>query len=464
MNLFIKELHDHIEQNQSSYLASLTEFLKIKSISTKNMGMEDCALFLKNFMEEIGISTKMLKEEGAFPAVYGEVANPDAVKTLLIYGHYDVQPEDPIELWDSLPFEPEIRDGKVFARGATDDKGNLWATIVAVKVLLELQKTSSVNLKFFFEGEEEIGSPNLEAYMKNNKELLKADFTILCDRGIHESGRPQIYLGNKGITNAEISLTTAKRDTHSGQAPLLPNAAWELVWLLNKLKETDLEIMVPSYYDDVMGPSEADLELIESIPFDEQEYLEAYGIQKINGTGEAFDKVKTLTQLLYEPTMTINGLTSGYQEQGNKTVIPRKASAKLDFRFVKNQNPEKCVEQIKSHLSTLTGAAIEVSFGDTRNPSKVDPREHGVLKSIKAAASVYGKEPVVWPLLDGSGPMSLFEEILGAPAIIIGLGSPFAYANTHAPNENIGIDNYLNGIAMMAYLYSIYGEENGYDA
>jgi len=453
-------LHEHIKTNQESYLESLIEFLKIKSISTKNTGMQECALFLMNYMKEIGISSRLLEVEGAFPVVYGELLNPEATKTLLIYGHYDVQPEDPIELWDSPPFEPEIRDGKLYARGATDDKGNLWATILSVKVLLDLKLKMPLNLKFFFEGEEEIGSPNLETYMRNNKDLLKADFTILCDRGIHESGRPQIYLGNKGITNAEITLTTAKRDSHSGQAPLLQNAAWELVWLLNSLKKSDLEILVPGYYDDVAGPSELDLQLIEEIPFDEIEYCEAYGIKKMINAGVEYDKVKVITQLLYHPTMTINGLTSGYQDVGNKTVIPKTASAKLDFRFVKNQDPEKCVAQIKAYIETLTDANVEVAFGDTRNPSKVDPDEDVVKKSIEAATAVYGKQPVVWPLLDGSGPMSMFEEILGAPAIIIGLGSPFAYANTHAPNENIGVDNYLNGIAMMAYLYCIYGEEN----
>jgi acetylornithine deacetylase/succinyl-diaminopimelate desuccinylase-like protein len=459
MSSLVNKIHSYVDANSDGFIKDLFEFLRIKSISAHNVGMEECALFLKEYMGTCGIETKLLKLDDAYPALYGEVLNPNANKTILIYGHYDVQPEDPIELWDSDPFEPEIRDGKIYARGATDDKGNLLATLLSLKTLLAVNDSIPINLKFFFEGEEEIGSPNMKAYMEEYQGLLRADYTILCDRGIHESGRPQIYLGNKGITHADITIHGAKRDVHSGQAPLIPNAAWELVWVLNKLKDDSDQILVDDYENEVLKPSKEDLELLEKIPFDRQEYAETYGITNvINGKANK-THVDSLVQLLYQPTMTINGLISGYQGKGNKTVIPNRATAKLDFRFVKNMDPTQSVNRIKSYLSKIYSGKIEVEFGDVRNPSKVSPKADIVKTAITATTEIYGSEPVVWPLLDGSGPMSLFEELLGAPAIIIGLGAPFAYANTHAPNENIGVDDYLNGIKAMAYIYYLYGDE-----
>lgn len=458
MTSIIKDFHRFVDDHKEEFIGDLFKFLKIKSISAQNVGMEECAHFLKNFMDECGISTRLLKLDGAFPALYGEMLNPDAEKTLLIYGHYDVQPEDPIELWDSDPFQPEIRDGKIFARGATDDKGNLMATLLALKTLLAVNDSLPINLKFFFEGEEEIGSPNMKTYMEEFQDLLAANYTILCDRGIHESGRPQIYLGNKGITHADITVHGAKRDVHSGQAPLIPNAAWDLVRLLNKLKNDHDQILVDDYEVEVIKPSEEDLELLSKIPFDKQEFADTYGISDVINGNAHKTHVDSLVQLLYQPTMTINGLISGYQGSGNKTVIPNRATAKLDFRFVKIMDPAQSVERVKSYLSKVYQGKIDVKFGDVRNPSKVSPSADIVKTSIAAATEIYGSEPVVWPLLDGSGPMSLFEELLGAPAIIIGLGAPFAYANTHAPNENIGIEDYLNGIKVMAYIYYLYGE------
>lgn len=449
----INLIENYVDQKANEFVSSLQDFLRLKSISTQNIGMEECSQFLMDTMDRIGISTKMLRLEGAFPAVYGEFINPNAKKTLLIYGHYDVQPPDPIELWDQDPFNPVIKDGIIYARGATDDKGNLWATVMAVKCLVDCNIDLPINLKFFFEGEEEIGSPNMQAYLEEYKELMSADYSILCDRGIHESGRPQMYLGNKGIMNVEVTLTGAKRDVHSGQAPFIPNAAWQLVWLLNKLKNDQEKILIPGYYDKVIQPPEDDLELIKKIPFDKEDYLKTYGVSDIIPKNEGVD---ALVWLLYNPTATINGLTSGYQDEGNKTIIPNKASAKLDFRFVKNQDPEECVELIRNFFKDNYDGNIEVKCGDQRNPAKVPPSEEIVKISIEASKEVYGEEPVVWPFLDGSGPLSLFDEILCAPAIIIGLGAPFSYANTHAPNENISIDQYLKGIKLMATIYSKY--------
>lgn len=453
-NGLVETLEKYVNDNKDTLIASLQDFLRIKSISAQNIGMEECAQFLKETMDDIGIETKMLRLEGAFPAVYGEIINPTAEKTLLIYGHYDVQPPEPLELWDSDPFDPVIRDDVIYARGATDDKGNLWATIMAVKCLLDNDIELPINLKFFFEGEEEIGSPNMKAYMEAHQELMRADYTILCDRGIHESGRPQMYLGNKGIMNVEVTIKGAKRDVHSGQAPFIPNAAWHLVWLLNKLKNEDDKILIPGYYDRVAQPSEEDLELLKSVPFDKEDYLKTYQIDDIIPQNEGVD---ALVSLLFQPTATINGLISGYQGEGSKTIVPNEATAKLDFRFVNDQDPEECKALIEDFFQKNYDGDINVRYDDRRNPSKVPPSAEIVKVSIDASKEVYGEDPVVWPFLDGSGPISLFDEILGAPGIIIGLGAPFSYANTHAPNENISVDQYLKGIKLMATIYQRYG-------
>lgn len=449
-------LESYVMQNKKTLISRLQDFLRHKSISTQNIGMEECADFLNDSMQKVGIKTKILRRNGAFPAVYGEILNSSAEKTLLIYGHYDVQPPEPMELWETDPFDPQIRDGKIYARGATDDKGNLWATVMAVQSLVECRIDIPINLKFLFEGEEEIGSPNFKAYIEENRDLLDADYTILCDRGIHESGRPQMYLGHKGIMNAEIKLKAAKRDVHSGQAPLVPNAAWQMVWLLNKLKNERDEILIPGYYENTVQPSEEDLTLLRDVPFNREEYCSTYGIWDII---QRNDGIEALIDLLFRPTATINGLTSGYQEPGNKTIVPSEASAKLDFRFVKNQNPEHCAEMVRHFLQQHSTGEIEIKFGDIRNPSKVSPKAEIVKVSIDSSKAVYGNDPVVWPMLDGSGPMALFGEILNAPAIIVGLGAPFAYANTHAPNENISINNYLDGIKLMAFIYYKYGKK-----
>ncbi|MFC0272854.1 M20/M25/M40 family metallo-hydrolase [Metabacillus herbersteinensis] len=454
-NEVILSIEEKVDEELPNLIASLQEFLRIKSISAQDIGMEECALFLKDTMESIGINCKILEKEGAFPVVFGQILNPSATKTLLIYGHYDVQPPEPLHLWDSDPFEPAIRNGKIYARGSTDDKGNLWATIMAVKCLLEADIQIPINLKFFFEGEEEVGSPNFKAYMEENKALLEADYTILCDRGVHESGRPQMYLGNKGITHAEITIHGAKRDVHSGQAPFIPNTAWQLVWLLNKLKDENENILIPGYYDNVSEPNVEDLHLLRNVPFDSKEYSEIYGIRDILTKN---DGMAALTSLLFKPTATINGFTSGYQGVGNKTIVPNKASVKIDFRFVKNQDPIRCVELIKDHLQKNFDGEIEVEIAEVRNPSKVSLSAEVVQVVIEASKRIYKEDPIVWPLLDGAGPMSLFEEILGAPAIIVGLGAPFAFANTHAPNENISIENYSNGIKLMASTYYLYGK------
>jgi acetylornithine deacetylase/succinyl-diaminopimelate desuccinylase-like protein len=454
----LKSISNLIEHRREALLESLRAFLKMKSIAAQNLGMQETAGYLVSAMQDMGLDARLLTLEGAFPAVFGDYRPQGATRTLLIYGHYDVQPVEPLDLWHSDPFGADVRDGRIYSRGATDDKGNLWATLMAFTLLKEVKGGLPMHLKFFFEGEEEIGSPNLRSYLQTYRDLLAADYTILCDRGVHESGRPQMYLGNKGIMSVEIDVEGPSRDVHSGQAPLIGNPAWQLVRALASLKDHADRILIPGYYDEVAPPSEEEMELLKNIPFDEKEFLSAYGLnQTLPGTGG----LQALIHLLYSPTATINGLSSGYQGRGSKTIIPARASTKLDFRFVMRQDPQVCAAAIREFFEDRMDGCrrFTLSMTEPVNPHKMNPAEPIVEVARRCAARIYGREAVVWPLLDGSGPMAYFGDILGAPAMIIGLGAPFAYANTHAPNEYIGVDDYLNGIAFMADIYDTYGEK-----
>jgi len=393
-------------------LSGLIEFLRTPSLSTTGQGIADTAAWLAAQARRYGARAEVYATAG-HPVVAGEF--PGGPRTILLYGHYDVQPPDPLALWESDPFEPVIREGKLYARGATDDKGNLWAALVAAS------RRPPVTVKFIFEGEEEVGSPNLLPFLREHRELLACDACVLCDRGIHESGRGQIYLGNKGMIHVELRATGPKRDVHSSQAPLLPNPAWRLVDALVRLRDWHPPLPRPT----VMG-----------IPFDPAEYMSTYGVDHLPDDPVA--------RLLYEPTCNIQGMGAGYQGPGNKTIIPATAFAKVDIRLVPGQDLHRCAAMIAECLR-----GVDCSIEATMRPYQAPANHWAVQAAVAAARTVYGGEPVLWPHVDGSGPLGEISDTLGVPAFLIGLGSPFATANTHAPNENLELDAFDKGIAMM---------------
>lgn len=448
----LSEVYRYVDRNSEQLLQDLCELLAQPSISTQNVGMEECANKLATMMRDSGIEAEILQTEG-YPVVYGYVHSGDGLPTLAIYGHYDVQPPDPLELWKTPPFQPTRIGDHIYARAATDDKGNLVATFKAVQALCSTMGRLPVNLKFFYEGEEEIGSPNLKSFLLANRDRLSgADAVILCDRGIHESGRPQLFLGNKGIIKIEITLHGPKRDVHSSQAPIMPSPVWELVNLLHQVKPDGGKVAIPGFYDQVVPPTPLERELIENIPFSVEEYKRDYGLSRLLVDGTP---AELLTELLFQPTFNIQGIVSGYTGPGTKTILPAKATAKVDIRLVHAMKADDTIARVKDFFAERGyGTNLEI-LGETEE-YKVSPENPVVQAAMRAARLAYGREPVVWPLLEGSGPMALFPEILGAPTFIIGLGAPFSTANTHAPNENIGIHHYLTGIKMMATLYATY--------
>jgi acetylornithine deacetylase/succinyl-diaminopimelate desuccinylase-like protein len=445
----IPSIRSYVNEQKQRLLDELIAFLRKPGVSTTGEGIEETVQFLFDELARLGLSPRVLRLDNANPVVYGEGGNPDARVALCIYGHYDVQAPDPLPEWHSDPFDPVLRDGLVFARGATDDKGNLFANIKAAEALLQVIKALPIRLKFFFEGEEEIGSPNLRRYLETYGDLLKADATIVCDRGIHESGRPQIYLGNKGLVSVRVDCRRAKRDVHSGHAPLIPSSPWDLVRLLGSLRDESGKILVPGHYDNVIAPSEGEMSLLRSIPFDPEEFKKKYGINRTLSGGDAVEHLRTL---LFNPTCNISGLQSGWIGEKPKTIIPAAASAQLDFRIVKKQAGREIREKVVRAIEASPFGPFDIKVRGEFEEYRLSPGDPWARLAIETARNVTGKDPVVWPLLDGSGPLFLFPLYIGGPTFIIGLGAPFETANTHAPNENIGVDHYLTGIIQMASL------------
>lgn len=450
MNDLITRLKGYVQDNRERLIDELTAFLAQPSVSTTGLGIEETVVFLKEHLEKLGFEARILTLPGANPAVFGQAGPAEASISLTVYGHYDVQDPDPLSEWLSDPFEPRIREGKLFARGATDDKGNLFANIKAAQALKEVSGGLPLRLRFLFEGEEEIGSPNLGSYLKDYSELLSSEATILCDRGVHESGRPQIFLGNKGMVSVRVRARRAARDVHSGHAPLIPSSAWDLVRFLASVKDGQERILIPGYHDQISPPDGDELELIKTIPFDPARFQERYGIAAplVKGTPE-----EMLTALLYRPTANVSGIRSGWTGEKPKTIVPAESEAIMDFRLVKGQTSAKAAADIERFVlgSPLGPFELEIEphFEEYRCPPS-DPWAGLAMSTARAAT---GRDPVVWPLLDGSGPLCWFHRYLGGPTFIIGLGSPFETANTHAPNENIGLDQFLTGIVQMAALF-----------
>jgi acetylornithine deacetylase/succinyl-diaminopimelate desuccinylase-like protein len=404
-------------------------------------------------MEAAGINTKILPEKDGNPIVFGEVRSKSSGKTLLIYGHYDVQPPEPLEKWVSGPFEAKLHGRKIIARGAADSKNNVVSCIKAAESYLKTGQEAPLNLKFIFEGEEEIGSPHLPRFIDENAERLKADSVVCYDGDFDETGRAKISLGVKGLLYVELRCKTAKEDLHSSYAPLVPNAAWRLVWALSTIKDPDDKILLKGWYDDVEPFTPAQSHLVRKIPFRGENFLKEFGLKK-------FLKAKTnreaLKRYLMEPTCTICGFKAGYLGEGSKTVLPGSAMLKLDFRLVYNQNPKKQLRILKEHLETHGFDDVQVKALGFLEPSRTKPSAPIAKAAAKAAKIAYGSAPVVLPRNPASGPDYLFTKRLGMESIWTGSGPPSAYSHAHAPNEYTTIDHFLSGIKYITAIIDSY--------
>jgi acetylornithine deacetylase/succinyl-diaminopimelate desuccinylase-like protein len=340
------------------------------------------------------------------------------------------------------------RDDLLIARGVADDKGELVSRIAAIAAVRHVLGELPVNIKFLVEGEEEIASPNLAPFILANRDLLKAD-SCVWEFGTHNGdGEPVTYLGLRGICYLELSVETAKIDTHSGIAgSILPNAAWRLVWALNTLKDQDEKIQLPNFYQNVIAATARDMELLAALPDNDEEMQELFGNASFlhNARG-----VELRRREIFEPTCTICGITTGYQGAGQKTVLPAAASAKVDFRLVPDQRPEDVVAQLRAHFDANGFGDIKITVVGAGRPARTDPDHPLVQTLIAAAHDVYGRTPHIWPMSGGSGPNYLFSHELNVPIITLGVG--YSGSRIHAPNENIRISDFRNGIRHMAAL------------
>ena len=387
------------------------------------------------------METELVEEPEGNPVLLGNVTTSKSKRTLLFYGHYDVQPTEPLEEWKSDPFGAEMKDGKIFARGASDSKNNVMALVKMVEAYKNTISELPVNLKFFFEGEEEIGSPHLPRFVEENKSKLKADADVCFDGGIDETGRPEVVLGVKGMLYVELHATGPKVDLHSSLAPLAPNPAWRIIWALDSIKQSDERIKIDGWYDRVHKPSSAELELVKNIPFDEERNKSEMGLASFLLDRKGLDAVR---MLLYEPTCNVCGFMSGYTAKGSKTVLPSKAIAKLDFRLVYDQNPADLLEKLKLHLVKHNFRDVEVVRSNSLEPSKT-PVDAPIARAVIAAAKeVFKNEASVAPNAAGSGPDYLFTKRLGLNSVWAGCASAFSQA--HAPNEFELVDDFFKGI------------------
>jgi len=441
----LEKIYNYIEVNSEKFIKNLVRLVKQPSVSAKNEGLKECAEIIERMMKEDGLSTKIIPEKEGNPVVFGEIKGKKAKKTLLFYDHYDVQPPEPLEEWICDPFSGVIRDGKIYGRGVSDNKGDFVSRLKAVQAFLETEGSLPVNIKFVVDGEEEIGSVHLLEVIKKNRELFSADAAIWEFGGTDRHGRPRIYLGLKGVLSVELRAKGASRDVHSSNAPLIPNPAWRLVWALNTLKNERDEILIEGFYDDVKKPSEEEIAYVRDIPFEEEEEKKDLGLKSFLHNLSGLDAVKTL---LYQPACTINGLLTGYTASGSKTVLPNKALVKLDFRLVPEQRTRDIFYKLVKHLKTHGFEDIEVIQHGATEPTKTPLTDKFVQTVIKAAERIYGRKTVVYPTSPASGPMHLFRNILGYP--VVSAGCAHEESRGHAPNENITVKGFIEGIKFMA--------------
>ncbi len=436
----------YIEDNRSRILDELFQFLRQPSISTRDEGVRECADMLASMMDNVGISSKIY-ETARHPVVYGEIIKEGA-PTVLVYGHYDVQPPEPLEEWLSPPFEPEIRDGKIYGRGTSDDKSQLFTYVKCVEAFKETMGEVPVSIKFLYEGEEEIGSPNLKPFAEAHKDLLKADLAFFSDSHIHETGRPLLILGLKGMVYVDLKVQGAAKDQHSMRATSVPNPAWRLVWALSTLKDKNNRITIPGFYDDVRELTPLEQKAVAQIPCDENELKQFFGIEEFlpgRSSNEYY------TNLVSEPTCNIAGINSGFTGEGSKTVLPAKASAKVDMRLVPDQKPDDILAKLKHHLSEQGFDDIDVIPHHFIVPSRT-PIDHPVVDIIKESLTeVYGLEPVVFPNIGGAGPNYVFTDVLKMPCFVV----PHATHDqaNHAPNESMDLEGFFKGIKTAIRVY-----------
>ena len=447
---------EYIEKHKERFLNELFELLKQPSISANPKYKEDViktANMVREGLEKIGIDKAQLYETAGYPIVYGEKIIDPKLPTVLIYGHYDVQPPDPLELWDSEPFNPEIRDGKIYARGACDDKGQFFMHVKAAEIMISTN-TLPCNIKFMIEGEEEVGSENLETFVKNNKSLLSADIILISDTGIIANDTPSITTGLRGLSYVEVEVTGPNRDLHSGlYGGAVANPINILCKMIASLHNDKKQITIPGFYDQVENLSLEDRKRM-APPFNIEDYKSELDIEEVYGE----DNFSTMERNSIRPTLDVNGIWGGYIEEGAKTVIASKAYAKISMRLVPNQKSDDITDLFQNHFISIAPKGVKVKVTPHHGgEAYVSPTNNkGYIAASKAMEDTFGKKPI--PIrTGGSIPIvALFEKELGLKSILMGFG--LDSDAIHSPNEHYGLFNFFKGIETIPLFFKYFSQ------
>ncbi len=429
-------------------LSSLCDLVARPSVAGATEELAATAALVAEMAGASGFKTEIWDTPGQ-PVVFADLPGPPGSPTLLFYGHYDVQPADPISEWDTPPFVPTVRQGALFGRGAGDNKGQFLAHIMAIRALLS-SGGCPVGVKLLIEGEEEVGSPNLDTTVRSHAEQLTCDLALTADGPLHDDGRPLVIFGVRGLLMLEIRATGASHDVHSGnRGGWAPMPAWNLVAALSTLRDADGRIAIPDFYRDVLPPTEQERQLMDLLPVDPQSIRTELGVDRLPGAGER----SPWEALMFEPTLNLPGLVSGYTGPGMKTIVPREAIARVEMRLVPNQDPDAVEESVRHHLR---GFDLEIHRLAAVPPSRTAadcPYVEGIVAALQATS---GQPPLLRPRLGGTTPDHVFTQILDVPSLLIPYGSPQMFH--HAPNERIRLADLYRGTRSTAAICVVLGK------
>jgi acetylornithine deacetylase/succinyl-diaminopimelate desuccinylase-like protein len=452
----LEKVVSYINSHRDNYVEELKEFLKIPSISTlaeNKPDMKTAAEFVAGKLRSAGMQNVKIIETKGHPLIYADWLNAPGKPTVLVYGHYDVQPVDPINLWDSPPFEPTIKDGKIYARGATDDKGQMYMHIKTVEAYMKTEGTLPLNVKFIIEGEEEIGSGNLEEFVNKNQELLKCNAVLISDTSLYGPGIPTLTYGLRGLCYMEVEVIGPNRDLHSGTfGGGVDNPINVLAEMISKLKDNNGKIKIPGFYKDVVNLTKKERDNFKTLPFSEKKYAQELGVKELKGE----KGYSTLERIWARPTLDCNGIIGGFTGDGAKTVLPSKAKAKISMRLVPNQDPKKIAKLFKSYINKIAPKTVKFNMKDLHGayPIATSLDDSATIAAANALSKVFGKK-TVFMREGGSIPIVVtFAKKLKASPVLMGMG--LDSENLHSPNEHFNLNHFHLGILTSAYFLNEY--------
>jgi acetylornithine deacetylase/succinyl-diaminopimelate desuccinylase-like protein len=443
----IERAHRYIDDHRNEALDALARLVRQPSISAQDAGVKECARLLAQIMHDLWIPSRVI-DTPTQPVVYGEILRDPAAFTLLCYGHYDVQPPEPLDRWRTPPFEPTVRDGRLYGRGTGDNKGQLLCHVLAAHAWVRGVGASPINLKFVFEGEEESGSRGLRPFVQEHRALLASDLVYISDGGLHPSGAPTISLGNRGILGLTLLAQGADRDTHSGNGGgVVPNPVWMLVRVLSSMVDPAGRVLIEGFYDDVRPVGPAEERLLAQMDFDPAAFAATMGLPALEVDGPTYWR-----RIMLEPCVNISGIASGYVGPGSKTIIPSAAECRMDIRLVVDQKTQDILEKVQAHVARVDPRVRVLARGfGAMEASRTSPDHPAVGVVARAIRACRGVDPLIVLSSGGSLPSAVWPEVLGVDHITV----PYANAdeNNHAPDENLSLDRFYDGIHTSAQVF-----------